>query len=209
MDTVRLFVSLPIVVFLLFSVTHAEETLDPTEPIPGDLNLDGHVNFLDFIILSENFGKSGPIPVKEHPSIAKLEKLYGIWKLKIEVGSRESLFSLMFGALEKDEDDVPIIYGVNTSGLLAVGRYDGDLEKYVVIHSGRYSQAIYTFEIQDKSWVGDASRWTYGDTRIEYIGKIKSRTSRNGSGTVAEEILDALGTFKHYDPESIYIRPEG
>ena len=202
MNAIRISIPLPIILFLVFSVTHAEETLDPTEPIPGDLNLDGNVNFLDFIILAENFGKSGPIPEKEHPGTAKLKKLYGIWNLEVArdvlgdfvIGTK--VVSFMFGVSEEDEDGVPIIYGVDSKGLLSAARYDEEEEKYVIVHSGRFYQQIYTFEIQDKSWVGDVFRWTYGETRIIHLGKIKESDNKRTN-------------FVHYDPESIYIRPGG
>ena len=32
------------------------------EPIPGDIDLDGDVDFSDFLIFANNFGKSGPVP---------------------------------------------------------------------------------------------------------------------------------------------------
>ena len=39
------------------------------EPIPGDINLDGRVDFTDFIILAQNFNRSGPKPTPPEPEI--------------------------------------------------------------------------------------------------------------------------------------------
>ena len=45
-------------------------TADIAEAIDGDLDLDGDVDFQDFLILVQNFGKQGP------PSPARTDTIY-------------------------------------------------------------------------------------------------------------------------------------
>jgi len=48
---------------ILFNgVTDNPDTGNTVKPITGDLDLDGDVDFTDFLLFSSNFGKTGPIP---------------------------------------------------------------------------------------------------------------------------------------------------
>jgi hypothetical protein len=50
---------------LLCLIAIGISTLLSQDRIPGDINSDGAVDFEDFLILANNFGKSGPIPISE------------------------------------------------------------------------------------------------------------------------------------------------
>lgn len=39
------------------------------KPFPGDLNLDGNVNFTDFLLFVDNFGRTGPAPTPPQPVV--------------------------------------------------------------------------------------------------------------------------------------------
>lgn len=48
-----------------------------TDSIPGDIDRDGDVDFADFLLLAENFGKSGPVPIPFVPDTVTVVVEYG------------------------------------------------------------------------------------------------------------------------------------
>ena len=108
--------------------------------IPGDLDLDGDVDFSDFLIFSSNFGRRGDPPTvpepetvyvtvtdtvyisgsaNEHPKSGA--SLLGFWSFGFGIGSAEAIrLDFVFGKIISDEDsDVIVALGVAHDGTIA------------------------------------------------------------------------------------------
>ena len=180
------------------------EFIEVVEPIPGDLDLDGDVDFRDFLTFAENFGRSGPVPTSggtstrvvtvtetirdtvyigsdESPRRQRAENLLGFWTF--EVPGIDTSFDFLFGHLgEPDHENLGgeiIVFGVDAGGVIAGGYFDRDLEQYVVIHSRQREQYGFAFDIEGNRAVGEVGRWVYTNESVEELGSLGSDSGRN------------------------------
>ena len=130
--------------------------------IPGDLDLDGDVDFSDFLIFTGNFGRTGepparPEPVVEYititdtvyvdrgtadtPQLARARAMLGFWHFAHGITAQaEGVFRrhFLFGDIYRPEDWTSdseyVVIGVAPDASLAAVLYRPQLERYQLIY---------------------------------------------------------------------------
>lgn len=112
------------------------------EPIPGDLNLDGTVDFADFVIFAQNFGKTVP-PPEEVKWAAMAKELLGFWRFDGQ--DRQYYFIIGETRLPSREmaDIVPLAYGITNKGGSALAGYTPGIEKYTILYRPSETSTVY------------------------------------------------------------------
>ena len=198
------------IVFNRSSTTNGSDThivCWQVEPIPGDLNYDGIVGIPDFLILVDNFGKTGPVPVRAQggsrtvyiesgrtPQEERAEKLLGFWKLR---GSRLSLdYHYLMGYIFHDQtlDDGELaVLGSDKYGVRVIGGYSTELSKYTILDSGIILNLFYVFDIQGDRAVGSLYFYskdeTVSDARIYELSTSSGRTHGEGFRSYASKTV--------------------
>ena len=195
------------IVFNRTSATNGSDThivCWEVEPIPGDLNYDGIVGIPDFLILVDNFGKTGPVPVRAQGGLGgtvvislqeeRAEKLLGFWKLR---GSRLSLDShylmgYIFHEQTLDDGELTVL-GSDKYGVRIIGGYSTKLSKYTILDSGIILNLFYVFNIQGDRAVGSLYFYskdeTVSDARIYELSTSSGRTHGEGFRSYASKTV--------------------
>ncbi len=136
------------------------------EPIPGDLDRDGDVDYADLVVLAQNFGKTGPPPDPPKSESAKrLERLSGFWTFHTQADT----FAFMFGRVVSQHDTAGFawdgIVGVDSQGLIVSGLWEGGV--YIVVYPRADDEIWITFELEDNQPKGFIVRWAKGERVLE------------------------------------------
>ena len=185
-----------------FNGTNTENLV---KPIPGDLDFDGDVDFADFLIFTENFGKTGPVPTSSSgqptepivtvhdtiyiesgvtPQRERAEKMLGFWQFK---GGTLLTEYYVLGQIDPEitlNDGEISVFGSTHLGVLVGGVYSQRLGKYTLLHNSILLNFFYVFDIQGNRAVGQLfafrSSETLSDARQYNLSSISGRT--NGTG---------------------------
>ena len=120
------------------------------EPIPGDINLDGKVDFNDFIVLAQNFGKSGPLPNRSECATEQAKRaneLVGFWTFTVHLeGIAVSTDFVLAHPISRDvdtgENEIMVLGAL---GLVLVGAvYDIEEKQYVLAYKTHFSSDTVT-----------------------------------------------------------------
>ena len=112
------------------------------EPIPGDINLDGAVDFADYLILAGNFGKHGPEPeVAKYLTLAR--KLLGYWRFN----GQEKNYYFLIGEMNlkswEMHDITPLAYGITNEGITVLAGYIPEIEKYSIMYRPTAQSSVF------------------------------------------------------------------
>ena len=134
-----------------------------TPAIQGDFDLDGDVDFIDFLTFSKNFGKSGPAPTSgavatttivvhdtvtvtqtdtvfaggdRSPEFFRAEVLLGFWSLNVQLSAQTITDDYLMGDIR-------------------IG-YSAALEAHLILWEGQQLNVLYVFNIQDNQAAGSA-----------------------------------------------------
>lgn len=171
------------IVFNRSSTTNTRNPLQIVWPIDGDINYDGQVDIPDFLLLVDNFGKTGTVPTSRMaienalatggsgtvitirdtiyqtrsgpPQEERAKKMLGFWQFK---GGILSTQYYILGHIdpERTSDDGEIFFlGSSDLGVLVAGFYSQRLSKYTLLHNSILLNYFYVFDIQGDRAVGD------------------------------------------------------
>ena len=191
---------------LFNSTTTGTENL--VKPIPGDLDFDGDVDFADFLIFTENFGKTGPVPTSSSgqpterivtvtvrdtiyiesggtPQEERAQNLLGFWKFRANGLSLDYhyLMGHIFHDQPLDDGELAVI-GSDKDGVILVGGYNTTVNKYTILDSGIILNLFWVFDIQGDKAVGNLYSYskneTVSDSRIHELSASSGRTQGEG-----------------------------
>ena len=204
------------------SIVQAEEI-----PVtPGDVNRDGNVDFQDFVLLAQNFGKTGPPPTDlkpdtvtvrdtivfiEHHDINKSERLnraerfLGFWHFTY--GSSDLTSAFAFGFVEpesevKPEEELTVI-GTDEFGNLCGGSWSTERKRYTIVHRLLPNSALNYFEflIDEKDRVVGEMYWITDGTALS-LGEFSADSGKwDGKGS-PREFDNNLGKKAILEPPS-------
>lgn len=180
------------VVCLLFasfiSQTHGQG--NAVQPIPGDLNLDGNIDFADFLLFVDNFGRTGPVPTPPQPVVHIVEvavrdtvylpagsetpqeeragNLLGFWKFLARYPKTEYTFDYYYilGHISDQpfaDGELPV-WGAKKWGIKVLGGYNAGLQQYTVLESNSAYNGLFVFDIQNDKAVGSMYFYDKGET---------------------------------------------
>lgn len=129
-------------------------------PIPGDIDLDGDVDFTDFLIFVLNYGKVGPVPTVEYgrvdtvyvplelpPAVYRAVELLGFWTF--------NNFDFVMGDIEAEpgNDGEYFVLGTSSSGVLVGGKYSPLVGQYFLTYLGPVWDYSFSFDIYETGQV--------------------------------------------------------
>ncbi len=189
---------------IVFNQSSTTNTLNPFQivwPLDGDINYDGQVDIPDFLLLVDNFGKTGVVPtsrmaienalatggsgtVVTSPQEERAKKMLGFWQFK---GGILSTKYYILGHIhsERPLDDGEItVFGSSDLGVLVGGVYSQRLGKYTLLHNSILLNYFYVFNIQGNRAVGQLyvfySSETISDASEYNLSSISGRTGGTG-----------------------------
>ena len=121
---------------------------EPQEPIPGDVNRDGTVDFSDFVLLAQNFGQAGPA---ESEAARRLKRLAGFWTF-FDQDDQTQAYSFLFGGIVTGGENwagLDYMFGVDSNGVIVVTVWDNETESYNISYQREDDEILINFQIMD------------------------------------------------------------
>ena len=202
---------------IVFNRLSTTNTLNPFQivwPIDGDINYDGKVDIPDFLLLVDNFGKTGVVPTSRMaienalaaggsgetvniesggtPQEERAEKMLGFWQFK---GGILLTQYYILGHIDperiSDAGEI-FVFGSSSFGVLVGGVYSQILGKYTLLHDSIVLNYFYVFDIQGDRAVGQLfvfySSETISDAREYNLSSISGRTGGTGFTSYAGKL---------------------
>ena len=189
-------------------------TID-AEQIPGDINRDGNVDFADFIILSQNFGKTGPPPLPPEPAVSermmRAQRLLGFFTFStvFRYGGSVHTDHYCFGWIQSEDsaasDDELVVAGINSLTLFVPAMWEAELNAYIL--SFRINeQHLYVFNFTDAGQVYGSSYIKDG-TGVIKLGDFDSNSTKNDGKGLA--FYNSTLSKAAIDPQADQAEPAG
>lgn len=203
---------LPWVILMLLPVA---VVMAQVEPIPGDLDRDGDVDFQDFLQFAQNFGKTGPPPMPT-PAVRDTVEIKVTVRDTVEVEAELTLrelrgltllgfwsfywsspdttigdhFCLGEIHIPEDEQEEIVVGGVSNQAILVGASYNLSLEMYILLY--RYSPErlglAYVFTLDEE---GRASGKLYleGVESFVEVADFEPGTGKTPEGTGFKDFI--------------------
>ena len=193
---------------ILFNgATGGPGTENVVEPITGDLDLDGNVDFTDFLLFSKNFGKTGPVPTRTptqtterivtvtvrdtiylqssgSPQEERAQKALGFWQFQTEKFFTQYYILGHIDYEEPNGDGELFYFGSNQFGTLTGGVYSSERRMYGLYFESPLVNFLYYFNIQNDKAVGIFyvfySHQSIADAQIHPLSPNSGRTKGRG-----------------------------
>ena len=166
------------------TTTSDPDTGNIVEPITGDLDLDGDVDFADFLLFSSNFGKTGPVPTSTptqptdrivtvtvtvrdtiyissgsggsgSPQEERAENMLGFWQFQEYTNLKTRYYIIGYINYNKPNDNGELFYWGSTNlNTIVGGIYFPNRDQYGLLDQDPVFKNFYFFTLQGDTAVG-------------------------------------------------------
>ena len=164
------------------TTTSNPDTGNIVEPITGDLDLDGDVDFADFLLFSNNFGKTGPVPtstptqpterivtvtVTVHdtvyissggsgsPQEERAQEMLGFWQFQEYTSLKTRYYIIGYINYNRPNDNGELFYWGSTNiNTIVGGIYFPNRNQYGLLDQDPVFKNFYFFTLQGDTAVG-------------------------------------------------------